>query len=66
MDGAFRRQGVGRELMNFLRDDAKKKGFSSIELDMWTFNKSAEIFYESIGFHTFRKFMEWKIDTGKV
>lgn len=63
VDGACQRQGVGRELMDFIKADASAKGFGSVELDMWTFNENAEKFYESIGFQTFRKFMEWKIDT---
>ena len=58
VDEAFRRRGVGRELMDFMSADAKAKGFSSIELDMWSFNESALKFYEALGFRTFRRFME--------
>lgn len=62
VDEAFRRRGVGRELMEFMRSDARAKGFSRIELDMWTFNKPALRFYESIGFQTFRRLMEWDLN----
>lgn len=61
VDEACQRQGVGRELMDFMRADARAKGFSSIELDMWTFNETAQKFYEAIGFQTFRRFMEWDL-----
>lgn len=62
VDAAFQRQGIGRELMEFMKSDAKAKGFSRIELDMWSFNDTASRFYENIGFHTFRKFMEWDLE----
>ena len=62
VDTAFRRRGVGRELMAFIRDDAKAKGFTRIELDMWTFNEGALRFYEAVGFRTFRRFMEWDLN----
>ncbi len=65
VDEAFRRRGVGRELMDFLEAEARKKGFSGIELDMWTFNEEARKFYEAVGFKTFRLFMERKLGGGE-
>lgn len=62
VDEAFQHRGVGRELMEFMAADAKKKGFLRIELDMWTFNERALQFYEAIGFRTFRRFMEWGLE----
>ena len=62
VDAAYRRRGVGRELMDFIQTDAKAKDCGSIELDMWSFNETAEKFYESIGFRTFRKYMELKTE----
>ena len=61
VDEACQRQGVGRELMDFIRADAKARGFSRIELDMWSFNETAQKFYEAIGFRTFRRLMEWDL-----
>ena len=58
VDEAYRRQGVGRELMAFMEADAKAKGFARIELDMWTFNENARAFYEALGFRTYRLYME--------
>ncbi len=62
VDAAFQRRGVGRELMAFMRSDARSKGFTRIELDMWTFNEGALRFYEAVGFRTFRRFMEWDLN----
>lgn len=58
IDEAYRRQGVGRELMEFIEADARAKGFPRIELDMWAFNQTAQAFYEALGFRTMRLFME--------
>lgn len=62
VDEACRRRGVGRELLEFLREDAKKRGFSRMELDAWSFNRSALEFYEAAGFRTFRQYMEWDLE----
>ncbi|MBQ9120385.1 MAG: GNAT family N-acetyltransferase [Lachnospiraceae bacterium] len=58
VDENCRRQGVGTELMTFIREHAKEKGFERIELDMWEFNEGARKFYESQGFRTYRRYME--------
>lgn len=58
VDEAYRRRGVGRELMDFMEADARAKGFPRIELDMWAFNQTAQAFYEALGFRTMRLFME--------
>ena len=59
VDEAFRRQGVASEIFEFIKKDAKERGFKRIELDVWGFNESAREFYESVGFRTFRRFMEF-------
>lgn len=58
VDENYRRQGIGRELFQYIRADAKKKGFNRIELDMWEFNEGALKFYEAVGFRTYRRYME--------
>ena len=40
------------------KEYAKEKGFHRIELNMWEFNKGALAFYESVGFETYRRYME--------
>jgi len=58
VDEAFRRQGVASEMIAFIREFAKEKGFHRIELNMWEFNQEALAFYEAAGFQTFRRYME--------
>ena len=58
VDEAFRRQGVASEMIAFIREFAKEKGFHRIELNMWEFNQDALAFYEAAGFQTFRRYME--------
>lgn len=58
VDEAHRRQGVATALIAFVRAYAKDRGFSRIELNMWEFNQDALAFYESVGFTTYRRYME--------
>lgn len=59
VDQAYRRQGVATELFEFIKQEAKQKGFERIELDVWGFNEDAIKFYESVGFLTMRKYLEF-------
>lgn len=59
VDEKYRRQGVATELFNFIKKEASSRDFDKIELDMWEFNESALKFYESVGFVTYRRFMEF-------
>lgn len=58
VDEAYRRQGVAGNMIEFIRQYAKEKGFHRIELNMWEFNESALAFYEAMGFSTYRRYME--------
>lgn len=58
VDEAFRRQGVATELIKYIKEDAKKRGFPKVELNMWEFNEGALAFYEAVGFKTYRRYME--------
>ena len=58
VDEAFRRQGIASEMIAFIREFAKEKGFHRIELNMWEFNQGALAFYEATGFQTYRRYME--------
>ena len=53
-----RRKGVATAIIDFVKEDARERGFKRIELDMWEFNEGALAFYESVGFKTFRRYME--------
>ena len=57
-DEAHRRSGIGTELMTFIRSYAKEKGFAKVEHNMGEFNEDALRFYESVGFSTYRRYME--------
>lgn len=59
VDKAHRRQGIATELFAFIKQDAKEKGFERIELDVWNFNEDAIKFYESVGFLTLRRYLEF-------
>ena len=63
VDEAFRRQGIATEIFNFIKADAKKRGFSRIELNMWEFNEGALAFYEEIGLKTYRRYMEYDMES---
>lgn len=58
VDQAFKRQGVATELFEFIKQDARERGFTRIELDVWEFNDSAKEFYEAVGFRLYRRFLE--------
>ena len=62
VDENHRKQGVGKRLMDFVKADAKAKGLSRIELDVWAFNDALG-FYEAEGFTVFRRYLEY--DLGK-
>lgn len=61
VDCEYRRRGIGAGLIEYAKDYAIERGFSRIQLDMWAFNVSAEKFYLSQGFDTYRKYMEIKL-----
>lgn len=58
VDDAYRRRGVASALVAFCRQEARRKGFERIELNMWEFNEAALSFYEAVGFRTFRRYLE--------
>lgn len=58
VDAAYRRQGVATELIDFIKEDVKAHGMTKLELNMWEFNEDALAFYESVGFKTYRRYME--------
>ncbi len=61
VDAACRRQGVGTEMVAFIRDCAKQAGIRRLELNMWEFNRDALAFYEAAGFTTYRRYLEMPV-----
>ena len=49
VDTAHRRKGVASALVEYMRSDARRRGFHRIDLDVWAFNDGALAFYESGG-----------------
>ena len=62
VDVNHRRQGVAKELLEFMIADAKKRKLAKIELDVWEFNDSAIEFYQAVGFRQTRRWMEYEIE----
>ena len=46
---------MASEMISYILDYAKDKGFKRVELNMWEFNQRALAFYEKVGFKTYRK-----------
>lgn len=61
VDSNCRRQGVAKELFDFMVEDAKRRGIGRIELDVWEFNESAIEFYLAVGFKQTRRWMEFDV-----
>ncbi len=61
VDEAYRRKTVATQIMDFIKSEAKAKGFGKIELDCWSFNEGAMKFYEAVGFEQFRVYMQLDI-----
>ncbi len=58
VDTPFRRRGVATALVDYMRADARAKGFPRVELDAWAFNEGALAFYKGAGFKPFRVYFE--------
>lgn len=48
-DKNYRRMGVGKNLFDAIKKDAQDEKASRITLNVWSFNKDAVAFYESLG-----------------
>ena len=50
VDKSYQRQGVGKALLKAVEDRAKKRHISVVEIDYYTFNRSAEALYTHCGY----------------
>jgi len=57
----YRRQGVGKALLEATHAWSKQKGVSAIELNVYEFNQSAIHFYEEMGYKTLRRTMRYPL-----
>ena len=62
VDEGCRRRGVATALVDYLRREARRRGYDRIELDVWAFNEGALAFYEAAGFNCYRRYMELDLD----
>jgi ribosomal protein S18 acetylase RimI-like enzyme len=53
VDEAFRRQGLGRAAMQFVEDEARRRGVSGIALNVFGGNEAARSLYRSLGYKEF-------------
>lgn len=58
VDAAVRGQHIGQALVDFVKEEAKKRGCYEITLNVWAGNDSARRFYEKMGFQVQRTTME--------
>lgn len=58
----YRGKGIGKKLYYFVRDYAKEKGYHNVTLNVWSSNKNALAFYESLGLKPLKCYMEEIID----
>lgn len=65
VDPAFHRRGVATALVEYMKRDAAERGYPRIELDMWEFNRGALAFYEHVGFTTYRRYLELKVEESR-
>ena len=59
VDSAARSQGVGRALLDFVKEEGKRLGCYEITLNVWAGNDSALRFYEKNGLKTKETTMEY-------
>lgn len=62
VDPAYHRRGVATALVEYMKRDAARRGYSKLELDVWEFNGGAVAFYEDVGFTTYRRHMELYVE----
>lgn len=56
-----RRQGVGRRLMEYIREFARENDCTSVQLGVAAFNENAQEFYKAMGFTPRTVIMEQKL-----
>lgn len=57
-----KRNGIGRKLLDNIKEIAKKENCDNIELNCWSFNKRAMKFYRDYGMKEQRVFFELNVE----
>jgi ribosomal protein S18 acetylase RimI-like enzyme len=58
----FRRQGVGKALLDAAKERGKESGIDLFALDVWSFNDEARTFFQKYGLITFIEKMWMKVE----
>lgn len=66
VDEKFKRNGYGQLIFTEIEEIAKLKNIHEIELDVFLFNKSAELFYKKCGFNEEKKGMRKILTTAST
>lgn len=53
----FRKQGIGKALMDAVFKEAKRNKIERVQLDVWTLNLDAKTFFQKRGFRTINEIM---------
>jgi GNAT superfamily N-acetyltransferase len=53
--------GVGSALITRVEQQALAAGIGEVALDMWSLNDTAQVFFESRGFETYRLFLRKQV-----
>lgn len=61
VDEKYRGKGIGTELMDYDKEEAKKLNCGFLELNVWSDNVNSVKFYEHCGFKTQKQEMEIKL-----
>lgn len=61
----YRRQGIGRELYEYILNVAKQMDVKALELNVWGFNENAIKFYEAVGMNVRNSRYECVLDKGE-
>ena len=57
VESKYKGKGIGKALIDFVKEIAKESSVDRIELDYWTGNKNAGEFFKSQGFETYNEKM---------
>ena len=57
----YKKHGIGKKLMLYAKEEAKKGNYNRLELNCWSFNENAIEFYKKIGMKEQRINLEFKI-----
>ena len=57
----YKKHGIGKKLMSYAKEEAKKGNYDRLELNCWSFNENAIEFYKKIGMKEQRINLEFKI-----